>query len=207
MSLGLGPEGCNTEHAFKNGLSAAVPGLRQSGGAGASNSQMTAPAGADRFDSVLGPLVRRGYLLAVTMLENREAAEDAVQEASIKAWRKLGDLREAGALDTWYLSIVANQCRSTRRGRWWSVRTVEAPEHGDGFDEDRAVASMDLDRALSRLDPEDRTALFLHYYLDLTFEQVGRVLGLSMTAARSRIYRVLARLRPGLELSEEGEGG
>ena len=207
MSLGLGPEGCNTEHAFKNGLSSAVPGLRQSTGEVASHSQMTAPAGADRFDSVLGPLVRRGYLLAVTMLENREAAEDAVQEASIKAWRKLGDLREADALETWYLSIVANQCRSTRRGRWWSVLKSDVPPRSEGFDEERTVAALDLDRALGGLNPEDRTALFLHYYLDLTFEQVGKVLGLSMTAARSRIYRVLARLRPGLELSEEGEGG
>jgi RNA polymerase sigma-70 factor, ECF subfamily len=161
----------------------------------------------DRFDEVLGPLLRRGYLLAVTMLENREAAEDAVQEASVKAWRKLGGLRDPQALEAWYLSIVANQCRSARRVRWWSVPKIDAAEGVDRFDEDRAVASLDLDRALGRLDPEDRTALFLHYYLDLTFEQVGQVLGLSMTAARSRIYRLLARLKPGLALTEEGANG
>ena len=197
MSLGLGPEGCNTEHAFKNGLSSAVPGLRQSGGAGASNSQMTAPAGADRFDAVLGPLVRRGYLLAVTMLENREAAEDAVQEASIKAWRRLGDLRDPKAIEPWYLSIVANQCRSARRTRWWSVLRVPHVEGGQPeFDSDRT----DIERALGRLPEEDRLALFLHFFLDLPVEEVGAVLGLSAAGAKTRVYRAAKKLRPDLEM-------
>ena len=60
-----------------------------------------------------------------------------------------------------------------------------------------------IESGVQGLSPLGSTGEFAY----LTFEQVGKVLGLSMTAARSRIYRVLARLRPGLELSEEGEGG
>ena len=55
--------------------------------------------------------------------------------------------------------------------------------------------------------PEDRLPLLLHFYMDLTFEQVGRVMGISMTAARSRIYRTLAQLRQQLQLEEGLEHG
>src|SRR5437763_14938599 len=73
------------------------------------------------FDDLLAPLVGRGYALAVTMLNDPMSAEDAVQEAAIKAWRKLPALRDRSAIEPWFLSIVANQCRSVLRGRWWSV--------------------------------------------------------------------------------------
>jgi DNA-directed RNA polymerase specialized sigma24 family protein len=52
------------------------------------------------------------------MLADRSSAEDAVQEASIKAWRKLRQLRgDLKSLRPWFLSIVANECRMARRQR------------------------------------------------------------------------------------------
>ena len=156
------------------------------------------------FDEVLGPLVGRGYALAVTMLNDPASAEDAVQDAAIKAWRKLPTLRDRTAIEPWFLSIVANQCRSVRRGRWWSV--LKFPElREDSFAEDQHPSALDLDGALDRLSAEERLPLLLHFYMDMTFEQVGTVVGISMTAARSRIYRALDRLRSDLQ-SEEALG-
>src|SRR5207237_8759667 len=77
-----------------------------------------ANASASRSGALLGP----AYRLAAAMLSDRAAAEDAAQEASIRAWRKLRQLRgEVGSLRAWFLSIVANECRMTRRQRWWGV--------------------------------------------------------------------------------------
>src|SRR5438105_15763390 len=150
------------------------------------------------FDDLLGPLVGRGYALAVTMLNDRAAAEDAVQEAAIKAWRKLPRLRDRSAVEPWFLAIVANQCKSVRRGRWWSVVRLPlvelaAPE----FDSERT----DIDRALAKLPAEDRLALFLHFYLDLPLDEVGTVLRLSAAGAKTRVYRAARKLRPDLEMS------
>src|SRR5437588_3994000 len=79
----------------------------------------------DAFALLLEPLLNPAYRLAAVMLADRSAAEDAVQEASIKAWRKLGQLRgDASSLRPWFLSIVANECRMVRRQRWWSVVKV-----------------------------------------------------------------------------------
>jgi RNA polymerase sigma-70 factor, ECF subfamily len=158
-------------------------------------------AAPEPFDEVLGPLIGHGYALAFTMLNDRPAAEDAVQEASIKAWRKLPGLRDRAALLPWFLAIVANECRSVRRGRWWSV--LKSPDIAPAWSggEPRSAEGLDLERAIDRLGPEDRLPLLLHFYLDLTFEQVGIALGLSMTAARSRVYRSLDRLRVSLDLT------
>jgi RNA polymerase sigma-70 factor (ECF subfamily) len=153
------------------------------------------------FDEIIGPLISRGYALAVTMLNDRTTAEDAVQEASIKAWRKLPGLRDRSAIEPWFLSIVANQCRSVRRARWWSVLKLPDLRHPSA-PQDQRVDGIDLDRALDRLTSRDRLPLFLHFYMDMTFDQVGVVMGISMTAARSRVYRSLDRLRSDLHSEE-----
>src|SRR5207249_10291764 len=62
------------------------------------------------FDDLLAPLVGRGYALAVTMLNDPMSAEDAVQEAAIKAWRKLPALH-------WFATIERNQGAMAERQR------------------------------------------------------------------------------------------
>src|SRR6267378_5893764 len=77
------------------------------------------------FDQLIGPLVDQGFRLAYGMLHDRQAAEDAVQEAAVRAWRKLNNLRPGTEMRPWFLAIVANQCRNIARGRWWSVLRVD----------------------------------------------------------------------------------
>ena len=160
-------------------------------------------AGNERaFDAVIGPLVEPGYRLAASMLENREEAEDAVQEATIKAWRNLHQLKDAELARSWFFTIVANQCRTVRRGRWWSVVKLAAPEQPRSGPEDEAVQRTDLVRALGTLGPDDRLALYLRYYMDLPLNEVAAVLGVSETAAKSRIHRAAQGLKPAVEVPE-----
>jgi RNA polymerase sigma-70 factor (ECF subfamily) len=165
-------------------------------------SLLTAAAAGDAvaFDRLVGPLVETGYRLAVSMLGAADA-EDAVQEATIKAWRSLHRLQDERTVRAWFLTIVANQCRSVRRGRWWSlVRLAEPRAQGaQPGPEEEAIRRSDLSRALAGLDRDDRTALFLRYGLDLPLAETAAVLGISETAARSRIVRAAQRLRPALE--------
>ena len=161
-------------------------------------------AGDERaFDALIGPLVEPGFRLAVTMLHNADEAEDAVQEATIKAWRNLHQLKDATVTRSWFFSIVANQCRSTRRGRWWSVVKLAAPEQPKGGPEDQAVQHTDLERALATLPADDRLALYLRYYVDLPLQEVAAVIGISETAAKSRIHRAAQALRPVVEVPKE----
>ena len=154
----------------------------------------------DSFSRLIEPLLDPAYRLAAVMLADRSAAEDAVQEAAVKAWRKLRQLRgEESSLRSWFLSIVANECRMARRTRWWSVlKFAEVREPEPEAPESHA----DLRRALLRLSPDDRLPLVLHFYLDLPLDEVARALGVSPSAAKSRVYRAAKRLRSDLTMEE-----
>lgn len=155
---------------------------------------------ADAFASLIQPLLDPAYRLAAVMLADRAAAEDAVQEASIKAWRKVRQLRgDERSLRSWFLSIVANECRMARRQRWWSVVKVAEPQREPA---DSGATASDLKDAVLRLPADDRLPLVLFFYLDLPVDEVARTLGVSEPAARSRIYRAARRLRADLEAEE-----
>ena len=151
------------------------------------------------FDDLVGPHLEAGYRTALAILRDPDEAHDAVQEAAFKAWRRLDQLRDGRSARAWFLAIVANQCRSTRRGRWWSVLRVPQVERGSS---EIDASRTDLGRALARLHPDDRLPLFLHFYLDMPFEEVGDVLGLSAAGAKTRVYRAAKKLRPDLELTQ-----
>jgi RNA polymerase sigma-70 factor (ECF subfamily) len=155
------------------------------------------------FTALLEELADPAYRLALAMLRDRSAAEDAVQEAALKAWRKIGTLREGTTTARpWFLTIVANQCRSMLRGRWFRVQLVEhTPGVAEGF-ESRVLNASELQRLMTRLNHQQRLALVLYFYLDLPLEEVARVLGVQPAAAKSRIYRAARALRPGLVESE-----
>jgi RNA polymerase sigma-70 factor (ECF subfamily) len=165
--------------------------------------QRAAEGDADSFALLLDPLLNPAYRLAAVMLSDRMAAEDAVQEAAVKAWRNLRQFRgDEGSLRPWFLSIVANECRMTRRKRWWSVvkqAEVEPDQRSGGPSQE---SSTDLRRALSRLSLDDRLPLVLYFYLDLPLDEVARALRVSPAAAKARIYRAARRLRSDLTLEE-----
>ncbi len=159
------------------------------------------PSGERDFDALFGPWIEPGYRLAVTLLLDPDEARDAVQEAAIKAWRSLGRLREPVHARAWFLSIVANQCRTTMRRHWWMFGRNPLPGARAEWTDDAVASSLDIAAGMNRLAPEDRAVLHMHFYMDLPLEEVGRVLGISAGAARSRVYRAARRLRP--ELTEE----
>ena len=147
------------------------------------------------FDALVGPLVNPAYKLAVVLLRDAGDAEDAVQEACVKAWRKLDTLRDHAAARTWFLSIVANQCRSMRRTRWWSVVRRGVVESPAQLTAPAPEDALDLEREVSHLPDTDRAVLFLFFYLDLPLNEVGRILRISPEAAKSRVHRAVTKLR------------
>lgn len=160
----------------------------------------------EAFARLLGHALTHAYGLAFAMLGSRTAAEDAVQDASLKAWRKLHQLRDGTPLRPWFLGIVANECRNLRRGGWGRWRQllplgsgVETPvERGD------PDGDLDVRRAMASLKLDDRLVLVLRYYLDLSVDDVARTLGVSDEAVKSRSYRAVIRLREALAPKEKG---
>jgi len=148
------------------------------------------------FVLLVEPLLPAAYRLAVGMLRSEADAEDAVQEAVLKAWRHFGRFRRDSDLRPWLFTIVANECRGQRRTRWWSViRRADTADDIVGEASAGDPATVDLRRALYHLPHDQRLVLILRYYLDLSYDEVAHTLGISTKAAKSRTYRALERLR------------
>lgn len=140
------------------------------------------------FEAELRPLIGVALRLATAMRLNREDAEDAVQEAALRAWRKRANRRSGTELRPWFLAIVANQCRESRRSRWASVLRFATPPAGSVHAEDVA-GSIDVMNAMRGLQHEVRVAVALRFYLDLPMAEVAQISGCSTEAARSRVRR------------------
>ncbi len=130
-----------------------------------------------------------------------DLAQDAVQAAWPVAWQRLATLRDPDRLRPWLITIAANQARQVlRRRRIQRVAEIRAIEplvvHHDPAG---GIDLTDLATALRRLPPEDRALLALRYVAELDSTEIGRALGISASGARSRLERLLLRLRKELQ--------
>jgi RNA polymerase sigma-70 factor (ECF subfamily) len=155
------------------------------------------------FADLLHPLIEPGFRLALAMLHDPQAAEDAVQEASFTAWRKLARIKDRDRIRPWFLGVVANQCRNARRLKWSTGVSLGLPEHLSVVSpEERSLRGADLRQAVARLRHEDRLVVVLYFYLDMSLDDVAAVAGSSVSATRARLYRSVRKLRPDLDLQE-----
>ncbi|HET9111666.1 MAG TPA: RNA polymerase sigma factor [Ktedonobacterales bacterium] len=134
-------------------------------------------------------------------------AEDAAQEAIVRAWRAWPELRERTAARAWLISITINVCRDWLRGRFGARRRLTEPLMGDG-DEPRAIAQLDADpgasdhaaaldlrHAITTLDEDLRVIVALRYYSGLDSTTIGAALGMPAATVRTKLRRALGLLR------------
>jgi RNA polymerase sigma factor (sigma-70 family) len=124
-------------------------------------------------------------------------AEDAAQAAWWIAWRKLPSLRDPCRLRPWLVAIAANESRKLVR-REHRHPVVELNIELDpipGADPAGAIGHVDLANALGRLKAEDRALVALRYAADLDSTELAPFVGLSPSGVRTRLSRLLDRLR------------
>jgi RNA polymerase sigma-70 factor, ECF subfamily len=132
---------------------------------------------------------------------DRDLTEDAVQSAWTIAWRRLGTLREPERIRAWLLSVTANEARQLlrRQRQATTIRLEFAEERMAGPDPYASAAALDMADVLARLKPEERILVGLRYAAGLDSAEIGAVLGMSASGVRSRLDRLLDRLRAELE--------
>jgi len=146
-----------------------------------------------------GGLRTRCYREAVRVLP-RADAEEAVQEALVRAWLRRDACRSPEAPLPWLLEITRNEARRVlgRRARLGSLELAHA---APGEDDALAGAAVRLtvEQALSTLAERDRRVLHLRYAEDLTQVEVARRMGLPEATVKVRLHRARGRLRRALE--------
>lgn len=163
------------------------------------------------FMRLTGARLRSCYRLAAVILGDPEEAEDATHDAAVRAWERWGSLRDPDHFDAWFGRILVNECRDRLRRRRVRRLSVPLPERlavqtsVDGVD---AMAERQaLAQAVERLPPDQRIAVVLHFYLDLSAEQVAERTGARVGTVKSRLHYAIRALRAGRDASDRIEGG
>lgn len=159
------------------------------------------------YEQLLAAATRSASRLAFGLLQDRSLAEDAMQEASLRAWRRLPNLRAGSRFQPWFMGIVANQCREIRRSHWWQIVEIPPSIAAAGIDESGWLEGEDLRRAIGQLPFDQRAAVVLHFHVDMSLADVGAALGVSTSGAKKRINRALKRLRPAIAITEARVNG
>lgn len=139
--------------------------------------------------------------VAYVICGDQDMAQDAVQSAWPIAWRKLGTLKDPASLRPWLMAIAANAARQLIRSRRrYVVVPLDMEDMGTGTGDPAANPGVtDLGVALSRLTPEERALLALRHVAGFDATEIGHALGMSASGVRSRLARLLGRLREELD--------
>jgi len=157
----------------------------------------------DAFEALVRSLQRRVYGFAFQQLRDFDEAQDLTQEIFVKLFRNLGRFDQARPFEPWFWKLAANTAINYRRKRV----PMPVERASDGRDDAAAPETVEHDPtlvgALAQLDVAYRLPLLLHYYADLSLEQVALSLGVSIPAIKSRLHRARALLRNTLAEAEE----
>jgi RNA polymerase sigma-70 factor, ECF subfamily len=162
------------------------------------------------FDRYSGLMLHTAY----SIVQDREGAEDAVQNALIQAWQHLPSLRETGALRSWLLRIVVNQCisfkrRLARSRMFLSQSFAEQETFLASQVADDANGCMergwDLAQVIEQLPAKQQHVILLHYYQGMTLPAISQRLQVSENTLKKRLQAALSTLRRVLRDAEGDE--
>jgi len=140
---------------------------------------------------------------AARMLGSVDAAEDAVQDALVRAYDQLARCRDPNNFAGWFFLILRNRCFAERRrdqrfAALDGAPDVAAEEHTEASLE-RSERGRSIERALQTLTPEQREVFVLKHMEELSYEEIAGRVGTSVAALKMRMHRAYDRLRDLLE--------
>jgi RNA polymerase sigma factor (sigma-70 family) len=160
-----------------------------------------------RFEELVLPHMGAGYNLARWMLGDADRAEDALQDAAVKAFRSLSTVR-GGEIKPWFLAIVRNTCLNALRAA--KGRRAFEMEFADA-DPDRAAVALgtsdvvmesmtsdDIQRAIEALPAPLREVVILRELEDLSYREIAAAIGIPEGTVMSRLARARERLASAL---------
>jgi RNA polymerase sigma-70 factor, ECF subfamily len=164
----------------------------------------------DLFHELIRPYERVVYLTAVSVLRDASEAEDAAQEAMIKAYRGLGRFRGDAKFSTWLTSIVLNEARSRlRKSARVKVQSLDDAEQEEDYTPflvadwreipsetlEREELAKQIERAIDGLPPSYREVFLLRDKEEMSIEEIAQVLAVKANLVKVRLFRARMMLQ------------
>jgi RNA polymerase sigma-70 factor, ECF subfamily len=155
----------------------------------------------EAFDEIVRRHRRHVYLLCYRFVPNHEDAADLAQDVFVRAFRGLDRFKHESSLATWLYRITVNTCLNSKALRRLEFEPVGTTDRIDA----RAMSPADnvirqeeasaVRRAIRQLPPRQRATLILRVYQELSHEEIARVLGSTVGAAKTNLFHALGNLR------------
>lgn len=138
------------------------------------------------------------FTIAQKILQNKPEAEEAAQDAFIKAYHHLAGFNRESRFSTWLYRIVFNTAISYRRKSRHQFQSIETTVIEYNQDAEGMLEKTDkkkyLNQALQKLSDADRTALTLFYLEEFSLDEIAEITGMQANTAKVRIHRARQRL-------------
>ncbi|NJN41500.1 MAG: sigma-70 family RNA polymerase sigma factor [Flammeovirgaceae bacterium] len=138
------------------------------------------------------------FTIALKILKDKEEAEEAAQDAFIKAYKYLGKFDKRSKFSTWLYRIVFNTAVSYKRKMKVQHSSVENISIEDSLNHSSAIELKDkrkfINQALNRLSDQDQVAVQMFYLKELSLEEVSILLNVNLNTIKVRIHRARQRL-------------
>jgi RNA polymerase sigma-70 factor (ECF subfamily) len=152
------------------------------------------------FSYLVGKYQDVVFSIALKVLRNREDAEEIAQETFIKAYRSISSFRGRAKFSTWLFSIAYNTCITSVRKKKIRTKSIDEvqvndeEEDWDEFELSEEERSRMLEISLKRLPEDEYTLILLFYYQEMGIEDVSRIMGLSESNVKVKLFRTRKKL-------------
>src|SRR5437879_3371891 len=149
----------------------------------------------EAFEMIIRAHSRRLFAIAYGILQNREEAEDVVQDSLVKAWKTRQRVRDPEKFPAWLAAIARHRAHDILRRRRTVPFCHETFETSERETSDTTAVDQQLHSALAALPELHRAALTLRYFEELDYCTIENTLGLTNGALRGILGRAVASLR------------
>ena len=162
---------------------------------------------ADRLDQMVRQYEKELLRICCVYLRDCAAAEDAVQETFLKAFRSMDSFRGESSEKTWLIRIAVNCCRDYRRSAWYRyidprVSIDQLPVLSSAPPSEEHIA---LTVAIMKLKPKYMEAVLLYFYEGFSIREIAKMLDLTEAAVSARLRKAKQKLKDELEGGEGDE--
>lgn len=141
------------------------------------------------FETIIMEVIDSLYRVAYGILQNEEDASDAISNATLKAYEKINTLKNLEFFKTWITRIVINESNTIIRQNKKVIYIDNYAENQRNTYMNNNEISIDVNRAMNKLDKNLNQIVILYYFEDLGIEEIANILEIPKGTVKSRLSR------------------
>lgn len=159
--------------------------------------QQELPYRSTAYEALMKQYDQMLYRVCYRLLGNPDDARDVSQEVMIKVFGYLPKFEGRSTFKTWLMQIARNTCftMQAKLKRQREFKEILEREVDENAGDKIVTEAMDIDTILATLNDQDREVLIMRYIAELQFDEIAEVCGISLSAAKMRVYRATEALK------------